>query len=119
MSRLDGAAQANIPQVASRLAPRSPDFVHRTSVFRPERCLDSRERLELGASDRKSAVLCPGGGGFRRSGQTCPMACVHLGSRSDHTHDGSATRRCIAARMAVSIAPVIAISASWEVMVRA
>lgn len=85
MSRLDGAAQANIPQVASRLAPRSPDFVHRTSVFRPERCLGSRERLELGASDRKSAVLCPGGGGFRRSGQTCPMAFVHLGTRSDHT----------------------------------
>jgi hypothetical protein len=37
----------------------------------------------------------------------------------DHAHDGGARNRRIAARMARTIAPVTATSASWKVMARA
>lgn len=39
---------SDIPQVGCRMSSVSPEFAGQTSIFRPERCLSSPKRLELG-----------------------------------------------------------------------
>lgn len=69
---------ADIPQVACRLTSRSPDFARWTSVFRAERRLRSRKRLELGGSGREPAASFPGSDVFQRGGQTCRASFVEF-----------------------------------------
>ena len=47
--------------------------------FRSERRCRASQTLEQGRSAREAAVLCPGGGVFQRSVQTCSGAFARFG----------------------------------------
>ncbi len=75
---------AGIPHVTRRVRRRSPNVALRASIFRIERRLRSRKRLELGGSGLETTSSFGHALSFERSGQTCRAAFVWfgVGSRS-------------------------------------
>ena len=72
-------------------------------------------------ADRPGKPLSPGPGAvfFSAAGRPVLLLSFSLGVDRGHAHSGGARNRRMAARMARTIAPVTATSASWKVMARA
>ena len=67
----------------------------------------------------KPLFPCPGAAFFSAADRSVQPLSFSLSVDRDHAHSGGARNRRIAARMARTIVPVTATSASWKVMVRA
>ena len=79
----------------------------------------SRRRLELGGLGQKAAAPQAGGGVSCASGTPVLSLSFRLALDLGQAHDGGARRRRMASRIAQTIGPVTATSASWKVMARA
>ncbi|MDA1045071.1 MAG: hypothetical protein O3C57_07605, partial [Verrucomicrobia bacterium] len=71
-------------------------------------------------ADQAAKPLCftPEAVFFSAAGRPVLPLSFSLGMDRSHAHDGGARRRRMAARMARTIGPVTATSASWKVMAR-
>ena len=117
----DGSAAActDIPQVACRLMAKLPNFADRSRVFRSKRRLRSPERRMWVDWAAKPHHPRPAATFFSAAGRPVLPLSFSLVLDRGHAHNGGARRRWIAVRIARTIGPVTATSASWKVMARA
>jgi hypothetical protein len=110
---------SDIPQVACRLMAKLPNFADRSRVFRSKRRLRSPERRMWVDWAAKPHHPRPAATFFSAAGRPVLPLSFSLVLDRGHAHNGGARRRWIAVRIARTIGPVTATSASWKVMARA
>jgi hypothetical protein len=116
---LMAAGLTDIPQVARRLMANSPYLAAGSSVFSPS-LVCARRNAPMWVD--RAAMLCQLGRTntfFSAADKLALPLSFGLGQFQLQAHDGGARNRRMAARMARTIGPVTATSASWKVMARA